>query len=343
MNSAVIKFTLRTDDRLADASALACLMYTWAHTACDDYGRLKATPGWWAMNVVPGRASVCEVENGLADLIRAGVLAPYEVAGERFVRIVDWFQTQSFQELHMMRALYPNPDTGERETSMLWKFARDHFGLRKRAPKGSKGPNDPKPKPNGITVKSADLTVSENGSADLTVKLGDLTVKSEALYTTLDSSNTDAGAPEPPTTPEPEPLIAYWEASDDPLVPFIGERIASIAKYAKATRPANLERVTALVARLREIAPHDDAIRDMITNWHEFHDADKKAKYGSGDPVASIRQQIAHYEPRWVVQKSKLARVAQTQAQIDARPARPPRDETMSDELARITGGRPNG
>jgi hypothetical protein len=336
MNSAVIKAAMRIDDRLADASALACLMYTWAHTACDDYGRLKATPGWWAMNVVPGRASVADVEIALASLVRCGVLESYEIDDERFVRIRDWFDTQSFQELHMMRAIYPNPESGEREPSMLWKFARDRYGLRKRAPKR---PKTPEFKPNGITVKPADLTVNENGPASVTVKPADLTVKGPALYTTYDSSNTDPRDDEPSKEPVPD----YWENATDELVPFIGRAIASIPKYNRASRPATLDRVTGLIARLREIAPHDDAIRDMVTNWQEFHAADKKAKYGSGDPVASIRQQIGHYEPRWTVTKSKLARVAVTQSQIDARGNQPRRNESAIDELARITEGLTNG
>ncbi len=128
-----------------------------------------------------------------------------------------------------------------------------------------------------------------------------------------------------------EPLFAYWEGADDELVAVIGRAIASVAKYDRATRPATLERVTELLIRLRAIAPHDDAIRDLVVNWQEFHAADKAGRYGRADPVASMRNQIGHFEPRWAVQKSKLARTAQTNAR------HPPKYETMAEEIARIT------
>lgn len=329
MHSAIIKRSLLINERLAGVSVLGCLMYTWAHCMCDDYGRLSATPGWWAMRVVPGRGALCDVEAALGELVQCGALIAYSVGDGRFVRIADWFETQSWQELHMMRAECPNPETGELEQSMLWKYARDHFGLRKRAPKRQKRTEH---EPEKITVKNEEITVRLEETEPVTVKNEPVTVKDAALYSIYDNSSNAGETGD-------EPVGNYWDGCDDLLVVHIAETFASVPKYANASRPPTLARVTELVHRLREIAPHDEAIRDMVKNWHEFHEADKKAKYGKSDPVASMRGQIGHYEPKWTVQRSKLKRIAETETSINhnRRGAR----ETMADELARITGGNP--
>lgn len=305
MSSALFRATLPQDERLAECSVLACLGYVYAHLRCDSFGRLKGSSGWWAMHVLPGRGSVSEVSSALGELVACGVLRRYEVDGEPFVVIVDWFKTQSFQELYMMRAQYPNPDTGEVEQTMPWRDARDHFGLRRR-----------KERP---TVIPQQVTVRNEAPSSVTVRREELTVNRGATITTVtteDSSTSRAREID-------------WLSEPDRVVAYMGQKISEVRKYANASRPATVQRVTDLVARMRTEAPDDQAICDLVDNWFDFHSADTDAKYGKGDPVASMRQQLGFARPRWA------AAVARANRGAASRQVR--RDESMADELSRIT------
>jgi hypothetical protein len=264
------------------------------------------------MNVVPGRGSVTEVEHALKELVDAGVVIKYVVGDETFMRLTDWFETQSFQELHMMRAKYPNPETGECERTMLFKFAKDEYGLRKRAAR------NPKTKPEKVIIKTDDFMIKTDDYNKVIIKTDDLSVKSPATITTTYSNSSTGESPEP-----------YWTNCDDPTIRFMAEKIASVTKYAGASRPATLERVMDLISRMREIAPDDGAIIDLVTNWHDFHSADTKGKYGKSDPISSMRAQIAYYQPKWSVVAKRSTRQS----------TRVNRSESMTDELDRITGG----
>lgn len=124
----------------------------------------------------------------------------------------------------------------------------------------------------------------------------------------------------------------WWDGDPDPMVAYVAEAFAQVPKYAEASRPPTPDRVRTLVARIREDAPDEGAIRDMVDNWRDFHAADTKARYGKQDPVASLREQIAIRRPKWVVAKKRAEAWAGTT---------PKRKETMRETYERLMRGAP--
>lgn len=342
MKSAVIKAALRTDERLASVSALACLMHVYAHTACDDYGRLKGNPSWWAMNVVPGRATVAECASALKELISCEIVIEYKVNGVEYLALCDWFETQTFQNNFVLRAVYPNQHTSEVEPPAYWNAVRDAQGMRKRGER--------------LKLKSDDLKLRNQDSDEINLSEGDLklsdpdfklnqvVVVEERVYitnnTTVSTTTTPANLKIDEINLNLEPMIPYWEGHADPLVEFLGKIIASVSKYEGASRPPTLARVEEILERIRIEAPDDQAIKDMLTDWCDFHQADTAGKFGKQDPIASIRQQIGFRRPRWAIMRKRMDEGNQT-ALRHAQPGRNgvyARSESSDNELARITG-----
>jgi hypothetical protein len=347
MKSAVIKAALRTDERLAGVSALACLMHVYAHTACDDYGRLKGNPSWWAMNVVPGRAKVAECATALKELIGCGVVAEYTVGGVEYLMLGDWFETQTFQNNFILRAVYPNHHTGEVEPPAYWNAVRDAQGMRKRGERLNLKSHDVKLRNHDsdeINLETDDLNLGQPGVKLIQVVVVEEEVYKETNTNPVSTTTTDINLKSDEINLTLEPLIPYWEGHADPMVEFMGKIIASVPKYANASRPATLTRVEEIIERIRTEAPDDQAIKDMLTDWCDFNQADTSGKFGKQDPIASIRQQIGFRRPRWAVMRKRMDESNQTGlrgVQV-ARTSNHTRGESAVDELARITGQKVN-
>lgn len=137
MNSAIIHSKLSRSEQflaLDDTAALLCLM---ALTHCDDYGRIKASPTHWALNVCPGRHNVQTIKAAIQSILDnkdaqgRAILTSYEVNGEQFLYYTSWFRYQGWDPKYTLRALCPHPVLGVCEPNVragyLKKFAGDRL------------------------------------------------------------------------------------------------------------------------------------------------------------------------------------------------------------------------
>lgn len=277
-------------DALVEVSVLACLLHAYGLTACDDYGRISASARYWMMNVCPNRASLAEIAAALDELVASGALVKYGDAGDPSLLYPDWFETQTFQNNFVLRALRPNPETGECEPPVKWSDIREAMNLRRRAPRANLTEEEEQAKAENVKLSKRKDNVNQVVSS-----------KSNKKEKNTDTTTTDLNLT------GVEPLLPYWEGCGDPLVVYVAEAISKIGKYANASRPPTIARLEDLVGKARELAPDDKAVQFMVDNWKEFHLADVKAKYGKQDPVASLREQIGYYRPRWAQMRRRMA------------------------------------
>lgn len=148
-------------------------------------------------------------------------------------------------------------------------------------------------------------------------------------YKVLPDKDTNTSLPGPIQEAEIVSNAPYWEGCTDPIVVYIAEAFHGVTKYAHASRPPTLKRVTDLVARIRQEAPDDQAIIDMVDGWKDFHEADEVGKYGRNDPVASLRERIAFLRPKWAVVKKRARGSSNTRT----------KSESLQDEVTRLSGG----
>lgn len=102
------------------------------------------------------------------------------------------------------------------------------------------------------------------------------------------------------------PSASEWEGDDDWLVRALGEAIAAVPKYQGCSRAPTLGALRGLAGLLREAgAPSDDDLLYFIAEWREFHKIDVHGRYGKADPVASLRNNIDRYRPRWAQERRR--------------------------------------
>jgi hypothetical protein len=123
MHSAIIKSKVSRNKEVAKLSDHEALLYTWALSHTDDYGRIDCDPDFWVLNVAPGRTSRVKVRRTLEKLAELGLIVLYTVEGDpgRFGVFPKWRSHQGFSDKYTLQALYPNPITGEIEDKKQWQ------------------------------------------------------------------------------------------------------------------------------------------------------------------------------------------------------------------------------
>lgn len=97
-----------TDERLADCSPTARLLFILMQCFCDDGGIHPAKPRTLKAEVFPmDDFSADEVSGFVGELIRAGLIQPFESGGQRFWEVRDW---SSLQKIEKPSFKYPRPD-----------------------------------------------------------------------------------------------------------------------------------------------------------------------------------------------------------------------------------------
>lgn len=127
MHSAVLKSKISTSIQVAKLSDHAALLFTWALSHTDDYGRMRACPHWWTLTVAPGRTTVAKARKAVAEIVSVGLLIPYSCCGEEYLYVPNWFKHQGFNDTYSLKALYPNPTTCAVEPTTKWPEFRKAY------------------------------------------------------------------------------------------------------------------------------------------------------------------------------------------------------------------------
>jgi hypothetical protein len=136
MNTAIINSKISRSEQFLDLSNDAALLFILALPHCDDYGRIKASPKHWALTVCPGRFTIHQLPALLSEILAVEdqkgerLMVPYEVGGEQFYYMQNWFRFQGFRSNYTARAMFPHPVLGIVEPGILGGPSKAHFGDR---------------------------------------------------------------------------------------------------------------------------------------------------------------------------------------------------------------------
>lgn len=133
MNTAIIHSKISHSEQFLQLGNEAALLFmlSWAH--CDDYGRINASPGHWVLKVCPGRFVIKQVAELLQEIEavrdRKGepLIKAYELNGERFFYVTNWFRYQGFRHDYVVKATCPHPLLGVVEPNVTAKTLTHNF------------------------------------------------------------------------------------------------------------------------------------------------------------------------------------------------------------------------
>jgi Holliday junction resolvase RusA-like endonuclease len=134
INSAIISSKLSVSTQFLKLGNDAALLFLMGLPHCDDYGRISADPGHWVLKVCPGRFLVRQIAALLSEIESATdakgepLITPYEVDGECFYFVVNWFKYQNFRHDYIVRASCPHPVMGITEPAVQAKTLSRSFG-----------------------------------------------------------------------------------------------------------------------------------------------------------------------------------------------------------------------
>lgn len=138
-----------------------------------------------------------------------------------------------------------------------------------------------------------------------------------------------------PVPPDTRPCL-YTDSPihKHPVEAAILSAILQVPKYDRCKIPPTRTRVVDLAGRLMAAAPTTELIVDMLKAWVAYHAADSKSRFGKDDPLSSIRNNIAHYEPKWASLKHRASSSGTGLVRPDTPKAR--KQETIAEKLARV-------
>lgn len=119
MNTAILKKDLLTSAAFQKLSRSAQLIFLHGITATDDYARIDSDPYWWRANVAIG-FTVSEISDCHEECIREGLIFPYTSGEDLYYEIPYVKRTSRFNFRYKLRAIYPNPETGDKEEAATY-------------------------------------------------------------------------------------------------------------------------------------------------------------------------------------------------------------------------------
>jgi len=110
-----IKPEFWSDEKLAQISLQARLLYIGLWTTCDDAGRTKAHPIWLRSQIFPYDSfPEKQIEAWLKELIDLNRIVPYTINGERYFTVPKFHEHQKIQHPSPARNPDPPPDSIEK-------------------------------------------------------------------------------------------------------------------------------------------------------------------------------------------------------------------------------------
>lgn len=330
MNSAIINVNASRSEQLLMLSDQAMLLFMLCWPHCDDYGRIKASPGHWALTVCPGRYSAKEVQGYLQELADArdekgdALLTPYTVGNERFFYVTKWFKHQSFNAKYTMRARCPHPVTETVEPNVTARVVYDFFKERLTSyntlgeevrefwsrPKnraensGKEGANSGKTETGG----AKDSPEIPNDSGKVKENSGPLPegFRKNGPSSSSASSQSSSSASSPDNDDD-DSARKRLEAGlggggeppppENPLVNLALAHIGRVPKFEGLT--VDVARLEAGLGLVRRVAPDDDAIARQFGVWEAENTGGKLKDAAGRDPVGALLSWLERAQRDW--------------------------------------------
>ena len=106
----MVSKSISTSKKLSKVSDFDALLFTWLIPHCDDYGRMEAEPNLVKGTVVPLRKDgEKDVEKGLKNLGKSGLILLYEIDTDKYLEIVHWEEHQTFRSDRPRIMKFPPP------------------------------------------------------------------------------------------------------------------------------------------------------------------------------------------------------------------------------------------
>lgn len=115
MPNRILKESITTDERFAQVSFLAELLFYHLLVVCDDYGRADGRTYVLRARLFPFRLhqiSEQDFEKALDELVAVGLLQRYSVRGQPIVAITNWCEHQL---VRAKKSRYPGPECADQE------------------------------------------------------------------------------------------------------------------------------------------------------------------------------------------------------------------------------------
>ncbi len=117
----MISKSISTSKKLSALSTFEALLFTWTIPHCDDFGRMDGNAKIVKGIVMPLRDEpVEEIEKGLKELVKKGLIERYNIEDEEYLQIIKWEEHQTFKTDRNRVAKYPENPTGN-QTETDWK------------------------------------------------------------------------------------------------------------------------------------------------------------------------------------------------------------------------------